>query len=80
MRTFVDDAGIAHAAEDNVVGDLRRFLTRTREFKLKLKPQKTYIGFARLEFLGHELSRDGLGVLKSKIEAVVNFGVPTTKQ
>ena len=78
-RTFVDDGGIGHTGEGSIVRDLRAFLNRSREFKLKLKPQKIFIGFKQLEFVGHNLFIDGLAVLNSKIEKVENLEIPSTK-
>ena len=78
-RTFVDDGGIGHMGEGSIVRDLCAFLNRSREFRLKLKPKKLFIGFDQLEFVGHNLSIDGLAVLNDKIERVENFEVPNTK-
>lgn len=80
VRSFVDDAGLAHEGERGVAEDFQRFLTHTHKYKLKLKPSNTFIGFERLEFLGHELSKERLGMVESKMVAIRNFATPKKHQ
>ncbi|MCV6574128.1 MAG: hypothetical protein OIF58_00170, partial [Cohaesibacter sp.] len=59
---------IGHTGEEGIVRDLRAFLNCSREFKLKLKPKKVFIGFNQLEFVGHNLFIDGLAMLNDKLK------------
>lgn len=57
---------------------LEKLFARLRQVKLSLNPKKCNFLQDRLEFLGHEISKDGLRPSPSKTQAVVNYPKPTT--
>ena len=65
-----DDSPIAHVAT------LATFFARLRLHHLKLSPNKTRIGAARVGFLGHVISQDGRGPNDDKIAALARTPMP----
>ena len=79
-KTFVDDTGIGHRMESEIVADLRQVLCRARAARLKFKPKKVFIGHKQLEFLGHTLSKEGISPEASKVAKVQGFQRPQTRE
>ena len=65
-----DDSSMAHAAT------LATFFARLRFHNLKLSLNKTRIGAARVDFLGHVISQDGLRPNDDKIAALAQMPMP----
>ena len=65
-----DDSPIAHVAT------LATFFARLRLHNLKLSPNKTRIGAARVDFLGHVISQDGVRPNDDKIAALARMPMP----
>lgn len=55
---------------------LRAIFQRLREAHLTLKPSKCTFGREKINFLGHEVSKDGISPLKEKCKAVLDFPKP----
>ena len=51
---------------------------RFRRANLKLKPKKCHLLKQRIEFLGHEVSADGISPMPSKVKAIKDFPRPTS--
>ena len=51
---------------------------RLRAANLKLKPSKCIFAVKEVEFLGHNLSCDGVSPSKDKVEAIKSFPIPKT--
>ena len=60
MRMYLDDAIGSNDSPTAHVATLSTFFARLRLHNLKLSPNKTRIGAARVEFLGHVISQDGV--------------------
>ena len=66
-----DDSPIRH------VTTLDSFFARLRLHKLKLSPEKSRIGAARVDFLGHIISADGVRPNDDKVAALTHMPMPT---
>ena len=58
---------------------MRLVLERFRAHNLKINPDKCDLFRMKVQFLGHIVSKNGLGVDPSKIEAVQNIPVPRSQ-
>ena len=76
MGSFVDDTRLCHPNVDTIVPDLHQLFGRAREAKLKFKLNKIFLGFQRLNFVGHTLSSESIGADEVKIQWVVGFQRP----
>ena len=71
IRMYLGDAIGSNDSPTTHVATLDTFLTRLRLHNLKLSPNKTrIIGVARVEFLGHIISQDGVRPNDDKIAAL----------
>lgn len=75
---FIDDILIYSHNVDEHAQHLRIVLQTLREKKLYVKLSKCEFWIARVIFLDHVISNEGVSVDPSKIEAVLNWSRPTT--
>ena len=73
---YLDDIIIISSTPEEHLERLRLVFQRFREHNLKLSPDKCDFFKMKVQFLGHIVSKDGLQVDPSKIEAVQKFPVP----
>ena len=76
IRTYLDDAIGSNDSPTTHVATLATFFARLRLHNLKLSPHKTRIGAARVEFLGHIISQDGVRPNDDKIAALTCMSMP----
>ena len=60
--------------------NLLALLTRAQDRHLKLNPTKIQFKLTQLKFMGHQVSEDGVAPDPAKVEAILQFPQPTTKQ
>ena len=87
MRLVTAGLGIIRMYLDNAIGSddrsihhiaiLATFFARLRLHKLKLSPDKSRIGAARVEFLGHVISADGVRPNGDRVAALTRMPMPT---
>ena len=53
-------------------------LERLEKYGVIINPAKCELGVARLQFLGHQVDKDGIQPLKEKVTVVQNFPLPDT--
>jgi hypothetical protein len=75
---FIDDILIYSRTEEEHEEHLRITLQTLRDNQLYGKFSKCEFWLSEVKFLGHVISRNGLAVDPSKVEAVVNWMPPTT--
>ena len=76
IRMYLDNAiGSNDSPIANVV-TLASFFARLRLHNLKLSPNKTRIGAARVDFLGHVISQGGVRPNDDKIAALARMPMP----
>ena len=73
---YIDDIIVMGRSFEEHLTNLGKVLQRLREAGLKLKPQKCYFLKDRVEYLGHIVSAEGVGVDPRKTQAVREFPQP----
>ena len=81
IRMYLDDAIGSDDYPIHHVATLATFFARLRLHKLKLSPDKSRIGSARVDFLGHIISADGVRLSDDRVAALTRMPMPAdTKQ
>ena len=73
---YLDDIIILSSTPEEHLERLRPVFQRLRAHNLKINPDKLDFFRSKVQFLGYIVSKDGLEVDPSKIEAVQKFPVP----
>ena len=77
---YLDDILIARRTEAEPLVHLRRVLTQLSAYGVVLNSEKCVFGVPRLQFLGHDVSADGIAPLPAKVAAVQDFPRPRTER
>ena len=77
IRMYLDDAIGSDDCPIHHVATLAAFFARLRLHKLKLSPDKAWIGAARVDFLGHIISADGVRPNDDRVAALTRMPMPT---
>ena len=78
LLVYLDDIIVFSETFDEHLERLDRVLTRLREHGLKLKPSKCCFLRARVTYVGHQLSANGVSPDPDKIAAVEEWKVPSS--
>ena len=76
---YLDDIIIFSSTPEEHLERLRLVFQRLRAHNLKVNPDKCDFFRMKVQFLGHVVSKDGLEVDPSKVEAVQKFPVPRSQ-
>ena len=74
---YLDDAIGSDDSPIHHVATLATFFARLRLHSLKLSPDKSRIGAARVDFLGHVISADGVRPNDDRVAALTRIPMPT---
>ena len=74
---YIDDCIVFADTNDEFVSRLDSVFKRFRKHNLFLKASKCSFGFKELEFVGKVVSEAGLKISQQKIQAVLDFPLPT---
>ena len=74
---YLDDAIGSDDCPINHVTSLATFFARLRLHQLKLSPDKSRIGAARVDFVGHHISEDGLRPNDDRVAALSRIPMPS---
>ena len=77
IRMYLDDAIGSDDCPLHHVTTLTAFFARLRLYQLKLSPGKSRIGAARVDFLGHIISKDGVRPNDDRVAALTRMPIPT---
>ena len=77
IRMYLDDAIGSDDSPIHHVATLATFFARLRLHSLKLSPDKSRIGAARVDFLGHVISADGVRPNDDRVAALTRMPMPT---
>ena len=77
IRMYLDDAIGSDDCSIHHVATQATFFARLRLHKLKLSPNKSRIGAARVDFLGHVISADGVRPNDDRVAALTRMPLPT---
>ena len=77
---YMDDVLVASRTMEEHERHFRELLKRLAAHDLVVSPTKCQYGQSKIEFLGHTVTKDGIEPMPGKVEAVVNFPKPDTKE
>lgn len=80
LFTFVDDVIVGSDSPSQHKEHLTKIFERFNQFGISINLSKCCFGESKIEYLGYEVSKDGIKPLESKIEAIQNFPKPKTVQ
>lgn len=75
---YLDDIIIHGRTRQEHDENLRKVLTRLKEYKLRVKPSKCQFLTNEIDFLGHRITPRGVGMSVEKINALRSLKVPNT--
>lgn len=78
VYTYMDDILILSDSFEKHVDDVTAVFERLRHFKLRARREKCCFGRESIKYLGHVISREGIGPDHSKVEAISCIPHPTT--
>ena len=78
--SFVDDVLLHTQSWGAHLDTLRKTLETLREVQLAVRPTKCYLGYAKLNFLGHQVGGGSLYPQTDKISRILAAENPTTKR
>ena len=73
---YLDDCIIFARGHDEFLERLERAFRRFRCFGLFLKVKKCRFGMKQIDYVGRQISSQGISMSKEKIESVLNFPKP----
>lgn len=76
LSTYLDDVVLYSDSFDDHCQHLRQVMDAVRTSGMKLKAKKCEIGSDSVIFLGHRLSKEGISVVESKVEAITSWPLP----
>ena len=77
---YLDDFLIYSKDEESHIEHVRAVLQRMREVQLYASLEKSEFCTQSIKFLGHQISPDGISADPSKVQAIRDWPVPTTKR
>ena len=73
---YLDDICVFTETVDQMLDRIQLVFHHLKEFSLKVKPKKSYFFQAKVDFLGHVLSKDGVSPNPDKITKVCDWPTP----
>ena len=80
VEVYVDDMILKSKEREGHIVNLRKFLERIKEYRLRLNPQKCTFGVTVRKFLGFLVSDRGIKVDPSKIKAILEMPPPKSEK
>ena len=77
---YIDDLLIASSSLEDHYKHLETVFHRLDEYGVVINPSKCQFGQTEVKFLGHLITPQGIRPLPSKVEAISNFPIPTSKR
>lgn len=77
---YLDDILVFSKDQDEHLVHLKLLFERLKKFGLLLNVEKCVFGVQQLDFLGHNVSKDGISPQMSKIKVIKEFPVPVNQK
>ena len=77
---YLDDVMVMAKSFDGILDNLHTIFVRIRNTNLKLNRKKCTFFQREVEYLGHIVSEKGIKTDPKKIEAIVNWPIPSCKK
>ena len=79
MKSYIDDSLIHAKTKDEFLKNLDIVFSRIRKHKIKINPDKVFFSDSHIEFVGHEITHDGVQFSGKKKSGVQDIPLPQTK-
>ncbi|GMF63161.1 unnamed protein product [Phytophthora fragariaefolia] len=79
-RSFVDDICFGGKTFDECLATLDKLLSRFEECRISFSFTKSIFAQSRVDFLSHDISRDGMRANSKKLTAIATLPFPKTKK
>ncbi|OWZ12052.1 reverse transcriptase [Phytophthora megakarya] len=79
-RSYIDDILIGGTSWDDLRKNVERLLEVCEEWHLSISVEKSEWGISKVDYLGHEISEDGLGAKPKNLETLVTLEFPCTQK
>jgi RNase H-like domain found in reverse transcriptase/Reverse transcriptase (RNA-dependent DNA polymerase) len=79
VLVYIDDIVVYSNTFQDHLQHLQESFSRLKKSGMKLKPSKCKLFLSELPLLGHLVTRNGLKVLKSQVDKVMEYPIPETK-
>jgi hypothetical protein len=73
---YLDDVTVFSKSDNEHLRHLRRVFEKCRRFGISLNPKKCLFGLEEGKLLGHIISKDGIRIDPSRIEAILKLEHP----
>lgn len=73
---YLDDITIFSKSDQQHLNHLKQVFTKCRKYGISLNPKKTLFGLEEGKLLGHIISKDGIGIDPTRIEAILQIPHP----
>ena len=80
LFVYMDDVLVASRSMEEHEQHFRELFRRLAAHDLVVSPAKCQYGRNKIEFLGHTVTKEGIEPMPGKVEAIVQFPAPTTKE
>eukprot|EP00957_Ditylum_brightwellii_P072582 5515857-Ditylum_brightwellii.AAC.1 len=81
VRAYIDDLQlITKGTWEDHLTELDKVLTRLSKARLKVNIKKSFFVKHELEYSGYWISREGIQLLKKKVDAILKITEPTTRK
>ena len=78
VYAYIDDLLIASSSEAEHLAHLDTLFTRLSEYGIVINPSKCIFGTSSIEFLGHQISAQGISPLTQKVQVIQDFPAPSS--
>ena len=73
VYVYLDDILVASSSTEEHCIHLRQLFERLSEYGLVVNPQKCVLGESSLDFLGHQITSDGIHPLQDRVQAIRDY-------
>ena len=80
IEIYLDDLTSISKKREQHIQHLRTIFQRCREYGIFLNPKKSIFGIDKGKLLGHIISKDGITVDPSRVEAIKKIPIPKYKK
>lgn len=77
---YLDDIVIYSTSLEEHLEKLQKVFDRLRQHNLKIQPDKSEFLKKHVEYLGHELTPNGLTPNQRKVQDIINYPIPRTEK
>lgn len=77
---YIDDVLVASSNQEEHTQHLQMVLERLEKHGVVINPAKCELGVSKLQFLGHQVDKDGIQPLEEKVTVIQTFPLPDTRK